>query len=261
MGVLHTRGRRGGVVNEQKTPAYRRVLEELRNLILTGELREGDRIPSVREITARYGVPSGTAARVIAELRAEGLIITRHGAGAFVRRFRTIRRSSPARLAHQHWGEGQDIQQADTEERPRTVNVEVGEVAAAEWIAEALSIPTGEPVVYRSRLIVVEDRPVQRATSYLPVDLARGTPITHTDSGPGGVYARLAEIGQAPATFTEYLRARMPRPEETRELELPEGTPVIEITRHAYTGGGRCIEVNRMILDGSAYLLDYTFTA
>lgn len=70
-------------MNEQKTPAYRRVLEDLRDLILTGKLREGDRIPSAREITARYGVPSETAARAIAELRAEGLIITRHGTGAF----------------------------------------------------------------------------------------------------------------------------------------------------------------------------------
>jgi GntR family transcriptional regulator len=83
----------------------------------------------------------------------------------------------------------------------------------------------------------------------------------HTDVGPGGIYARLAEGGHGPATFTEYLRARMPLPEETERLELPEGTPVVEVTRHAFDDSSRCVEVNRMILDGSAYLLDYTFTA
>jgi len=77
----------------------------------------------------------------------------------------------------------------------------------------------------------------------------------------GGIYARLAELGHAPATFTEYLRARMPHPDETDRLDLPDGTPIIEITRHAHTETGDCIEVNRMILDGTAYLLDYTFPA
>ena len=88
-----------------------------------------------------------------------------------------------------------------------------------------------------------------------------GSEVGHTDTGPGGSYAVLAEAGHAPAHFTEYLVARMPRPEETSRLDLPQGTPVIEITRHAFDADGRCVEVNRMILDGSAYLLDYSFPA
>jgi GntR family transcriptional regulator len=122
-------------------------------------------------------------------------------------------------------------------------------------------LEAGSPVATRSRRFLVEDRPVQLATSYLPVDLARGTAIMHTDTGPGGIYARLGELGHAPATFTEFLRARMPVPAEVGRLELPDGTPVIEITRHAYTRAGRCVEVARMVLDATAYLLDYTFDA
>jgi GntR family transcriptional regulator len=57
------------------------------------------------------------------------------------------------------------------------------------------------------------------------------------------------------------LLARMPRPDESGLLDLPGGTPVIEITRHAYADDGRCVEVNRMVLDGAAYLLDYSFPA
>jgi GntR family transcriptional regulator len=36
---------------------------------------------------------------------------------------------------------------------------------------------------------------------------------------------------------------------------------VVEITRHAFQEDGRCVEVNRMILDGTAYILDYAFDA
>lgn len=248
-------------MSDEKVPAYRHVLGELRKLILDGELEEGDRLPSVRDVASKYGVPTGTVSRAIAQLRAEGLVVTRHGQGAFVRQFRTIRRSSPGRLSRQYWAAGRAIQEADTSERPRTVDVMIGEMAAVDWIAEALGVGIGDPVVYRDRRFIVDERLVQIATSYLPTDLARGTAIMHTDSGPGGIYARLAENGHAPVQFTEYLRARMPLPEETRRLELPEGTPVVEITRHAFNDAGRCVEVNRMVLDGSAYLLDYTFPA
>ena len=51
------------------------------------------------------------------------------------------------------------------------------------------------------------------------------------------------------------------RREESEKLCLPDGTPVLEITRHAFQDDGRCVEVNRMILDATAYVLDYTFTS
>jgi GntR family transcriptional regulator len=240
---------------------YRRVADELRDSILSGELPEGERLPSIREISQQHGVTTGTAARAINALRSEGLVETRHGSGAYVRRFATIRRSSPGRLAREHWAGGRQIQNHDTAGRPRTVDVEVGEVPAPDWVAEALGVDLDEPVIYRSRRFLVEDRPVQLAISYLPLELVRGTSISYTDVGPGGTYARLAELGHEPVHFTEELRARMPVPDEAARLALLEGTPVIEIKRCAFTAKGRCVEVNRMVLDGSAYVLDYSFSA
>jgi hypothetical protein len=42
---------------------------------------------------------------------------------------------------------------------------------------------------------------------------------------------------------------------------LPGGTWVLAITRRAYTAEKRCVQVNAMVLDGSAYELEYTFGA
>ncbi len=243
--------------------AYRRVLSALREQILSGALGEGDKLPSVREIVAEYHVATGTAARAINALQAEGLVVTRHGSGVYVRTFRKIPRSSPARLSRERWGSGQAIQDTDVDpqERERVADIEVGETVVPEFAAGPLQVAPGSSVIFRSRRYIIDDRPVQIATSYFPPELVRGTAIMHTDTGPGGSYARLAEQGHAPMTFTEYVRARMPIPTETERLGLTEGVPVIEITRHALEAGGRCVEVNRMILDGSAYLLDYTFPA
>jgi GntR family transcriptional regulator len=86
--------------------------------------------------------------------------------------------------------------------------------------------------------------------------------IAQEDTGPGGSYARLAELGHAPAHFREDVRARMPQPEEADALELPSaGTPVVDIVRTALTDAGAVIEVNEMTLDASAYILRYDFSA
>jgi GntR family transcriptional regulator len=117
-------------------------------------------------------------------------------------------------------------------------------------------------VLSRARRFAVEDRVVQTATSYIPLDVVAAAPaIAYTGPGPGGMYARMAEAGLGPQDFAERVVCRMPTPTETAELDLPTGTPVIAITRQAYTPTGRCVEVNVMLLDSSAYELEYQFDA
>jgi GntR family transcriptional regulator len=53
----------------------------------------------------------------------------------------------------------------------------------------------------------------------------------------------------------------MPTQQEAQDLEMPAGTPVILITRVAYKADGQVVEVNEMVLDSSAYVLEYDFDA
>ncbi len=107
----------------------------------------------------------------------------------------------------------------------------------------------------------MDGRPVQLAVSHFPADLVEGTAITLPDTGPGGVYARLGDLGYLPAHFTEELRARMPQPQEAELLHLPPGNPIIVVVRTAYTSGGIPVELNEMTLDAASYVLQYDFDA
>jgi GntR family transcriptional regulator len=239
-----------------------RVADALRAEIMSGALPDGAKLPSLSTLATTYGVTVDIARQAVGILRAERLVVTRHGTGAFVSRFPLIVRRSPERLARARWEAGEAIQDADTGPRPRTVDVVVTEVAAPQDVAEALDIPAGAMVLSRSRRFVVDGRPVQLSTSYLPLDLVRGTPITYTDTGPGGVYARLADLGHGPVRFVERIAARAPYPAEREALEMQVGGALVyEITRAAYDDTGRCVEVNRMILDAAAYELEYAFDA
>jgi GntR family transcriptional regulator len=243
-------------------PAYKRVADDLRAKIRSGQLPAGTRLPSLAQLGQRYDVSGDVARQAISILRAEGLVETKKGSGATVRTFAQITRSSPGRLARARWGAGKAIQDHDTGQRWRTVDIVVSEPGAPSDIAEALGIEAGSPVISRARRFLVDDRPVQLATSYYPVDIARGTAITYTDTGPGGTYARLAEMGYAPVRFTETVNARVPDENEAFDLALQKTRGIVyDVTRYAFTVEDRCVEVNRMVLDASAYVLEYHFNA
>lgn len=241
-------------------PAYRDIADAIRQDIASAHLIEGDRLPTVRELAARFGVPVGTVARALDFLRAEGIVVSRHGRGLYVRAFSRIVRMSPNRLSRRHWGAGHAIQDHDTGSRLRVVHVEVTEVPAADSIAGALHVPIGAAVLSRARKFAVDDRVVQIATSHIPLDIVAVVPaVAYTGPGPGGIYARMAEAGVGPQRFSERIICRMPTPGESADLDLPSGTPVISVVRHAFSTADRCVEVNTMLMDASAYILEYSF--
>ncbi|RBQ14511.1 GntR family transcriptional regulator [Spongiactinospora rosea] len=240
-------------------PIYRRIADGLRAAILSGELRDGDRLPGENALMAEYGIARATARQALSVLINEGLAVPKRGSGVYVRRFKPIRRHGSRRLARDQWGQGRAIWDSDTRGRPYTVDgLRVAREPAPDDVAAILA---ASEVWVRRRRYSVDERPVQLATSYFPADLVEGTPITLPDTGPGGVYARLGDLGQAPAHFTEEVQARMPQPEEVTALQLPAGTPVVVVCRTAYTAGGTAVEVNLMTLDAASYVLQYDFDA
>ena len=65
-------------------PIYVQIREGIRRLILTGALREGDRLPSVRELSQQLAINPNTVARAYRELETEGCVNTVAAKGVFV---------------------------------------------------------------------------------------------------------------------------------------------------------------------------------
>ncbi|MEV6800160.1 GntR family transcriptional regulator [Micromonospora rifamycinica] len=65
--------------------ASQQIANKLRAAILTRRLAPGDKLPSQPDLAARYGVARETVKRALDLLRAERLIVSRQGSGAFVR--------------------------------------------------------------------------------------------------------------------------------------------------------------------------------
>ncbi len=174
---------------------------------------------------------------------------------------RPLVRRGIQRLAYAQWGAGRSVWEAELAGGDLVVDhLEVSEGAASDSAARVLGLD-GVRVWIRSRRFVLDGKPVLLSTSYLPASLVEGSAITEPDTGPGGIYARLAELGYGPVHFREEVRSRMPLPEEAAKLRLPAGTPVMLICRTAFAEEGRVVEVNEMVLDAAAYVLEYDFDA
>ena len=68
-----------------RQPMYERVVDDLKKRISHGELKPGDRLPTIAEMCRHYGVSRITADRVVQELKAAQVIETFRGKGSFVK--------------------------------------------------------------------------------------------------------------------------------------------------------------------------------
>ncbi|MEP6463538.1 MAG: GntR family transcriptional regulator [Frankiaceae bacterium] len=253
-----------GVDPTSDRPVFRQIADLLRAQMLDGSLPEGARLPSERELMETYGAARGTVRQSVAQLKAEGLIQMEHGRGAFVRRRPPVRRVASDRFARRHRDEGKGAFTVETEAEGLSTGVEVLKVGPEHPppdIAERLSQPPTDRVLVRRRRYLADGEPVEIATSYVPWDLASGTPMTRKNPGPGGIYARLEETGHRLSRFAEEVTARMPVPDESRSLRLSAGVPVFVLVRTAYDSEGRAVEVCDTVMAADRFVLAYDLPA
>jgi len=243
--------------------SYGQIVTALREEIVSGLYAAA--VPPGADLAARFGVSESTINRALSQLRSEGLVRTQQGRGTMVNPVPVIRRDAVGRQRAGTRESGGSRGAFDAELRaagldPRT-DVEVGRAVPTKSVAQLLDIPEGTEAVYRKRHMFAGDWPVQVATSWIPADLADGTPIAERDTGPGGIYSRLSDLGHAPAEFTEEVRVRVPGDEEVTTLRIDPDHRVYTITRVATDRAGRVVEVNTIVLPTHQWTLTYTWQA
>jgi len=70
---------------EPTIPIYLQVMDEIKAQIVSGKLKPGQQLPSVRELAQNIQVNPNTIARAYQELERAGIVFTRRGQGTFVR--------------------------------------------------------------------------------------------------------------------------------------------------------------------------------
>ncbi len=237
-------------------PAYQRVAQTIRARIEDGTYEPGGRLPSLTEMEDEFSVSHTTSRRIYAMLVNQGIVVAKHGAGYFVPERKPVERVASERLKRAEWAAGRGTFMTDAARGQFAAgpNVKIYREAPPEAVADILG--NTADVLVRDRNMRADGQIVQLAKSYIPLDIAAGTVLEQTNTGPGGMYARLDEMGHRLTHFTELVTARTPGPEEMSLLDLGSTTPVLQITRIAYAGE-RVVEVNVMVVNPRTHVLQY----
>ena len=69
---------------DDKIPIYTQIMYIIKQNIVSGELSEGDKLLSVREMAEKYSVNPNTIQRAYQELERDNIIYTQRGMGTFI---------------------------------------------------------------------------------------------------------------------------------------------------------------------------------
>lgn len=80
-------------------PIYVQIMEQIRQMVASGELQQGDQLPTVRQLATELRINWNTVSRAYKLLDEAGLISTQQGRGTYI--WETPSEETTAQLRHQ----------------------------------------------------------------------------------------------------------------------------------------------------------------
>lgn len=241
------------------TPPYLAIAESLRAEIANGHLAPGAKLPSVATLGERFGVSPSVAGRAYQVLAAEELVISRHGAGHYVRG-----PQAAELLVRRHQPQSTDSPFAQRAAEQGTVGTwqnESSTMRATPEVAVRLGIGEGDPVMRTEYVYLANEEPVQLATSWEPLSVTGDSLVVLPENGPFagvGVAARMRVIDIEVGTPVERVRSRLVTRAEAVKLRCSPNTPVMFIERTYYDQkAGRAVETADITMVGSRWVAEY----
>lgn len=219
---------------DSNEPLWQQLVTVLRDAIEEGALATDQALPSEADLIDRYGVSRTVVREALAELVRRGQIYKIRAKGSFV--------APPRRdlsFIGSNAGSSEDLAGTGRTVATRVLSLDDGE--ADEREATALRVAPGTPVIRMRRLRTVDGTPWLLVRTTLPLDRFAGLLKAHLENR--SLYDHLRRTyGIAPAGADRWLTAVIPSGEEAALLELPSGTPVLDIESVAWDESGEPFE-------------------
>ncbi|MFF5924152.1 GntR family transcriptional regulator [Streptomyces flavochromogenes] len=230
------------------TVGYAEIAAHYRQQIQDGLLKPGDTMPSMREVSERFGVAVTTVNRAFRLLKGEGLTLPKAGVGTVVAG--PISNNIANRVAL-HASTGKALGGGETSRI-----VEVGTVGADELVAPRLDVAPGTPVHVRRRVVSRGGVPVHVSASFYPAYVIAVTPELAEPISTGGSRELAAErLGVPQDQVLEEVTSRLATEAEKTSLGLTAGDVVVtQVVRTVYLADGRVVEVAVKVAGGATIL-------
>lgn len=241
---------------------YRDIADAIRGAIEAGELPPGTELDTSKELAEQYNVAPGTALQALRQLATDGYITLRPKKKAIVRE--RPEAVIVVRDRHAYRDELGYYFDQNAKNWRAVGKPHLGLAPAPNHIADMLGVPRGANVIVRDRAMGPADsgKPLQLATSYIPMPLATEVPpVGEANTGPGGIYDRFEEHYEAPLEWRETISSRLPNEDEQRRLGVHSSVPLLVVTRESRIRRGSeevTAEVNETRMAAEQFAVSYT---
>ncbi|MGD0004728.1 MAG: GntR family transcriptional regulator [Anaerolineaceae bacterium] len=144
---------------ERNIPLFAQVKEDIIDLIKSGSLSPGDRLPTQQELCEKYKISHMTMRRVINELTSEGVLNAVTGKGIYVSETKLVTESSPMISFTQ------DMKRRGMSASSKVL--EAGIIGASIMMSKTLDVEPGASLIYLRRLRLADNIPMAIQSTFL----------------------------------------------------------------------------------------------
>jgi GntR family transcriptional regulator len=217
-------------------PLYLQAQDRLRDEIASGRLKEGDLLPSEKELARKYGVSQGTIRKAILNLTQQGIFYRKQGKGTFV----VFEKSNPSRYRNFRFVEDLNSELVNV----NLAFLDIRVVPASEEVARYLHLRKGTRVICLERKGKVADQFLLHTLSYLPKNLYRGLEKFTAEEFFRNTLWKLQEIyfGTRVEKREEYISAVVADPAIAKKLGTEPGSPILRLEVKLTSFNGDVVE-------------------
>ncbi|MES3714472.1 GntR family transcriptional regulator [Staphylococcus ureilyticus] len=149
-----------------KTPLYFQIYEDIKQKIQNGQYKEGEQLPSERNLYLQYDVSRITVREALKLLEEERYIKREHGRGSYVLG------SQYNQMLDSLYNFKDEIEKNG--DQPRTIMLSIKKIASTQYLQKKMQILPHQEVYELRRLRLANEKPLIYETSYLPVKFCEG---------------------------------------------------------------------------------------
>lgn len=221
---------------------YERIRENIMGRIRSGQLNEGDMIPTEMQLADQFGVSRPTVRRALDDLVNHGYLRRVKGTGTFVTKPKIL----------QEYTKFIESYQAEMEKKNysvKTVVIETSRIRADDLLSQKLQVKQGEQLSCLKRLRFLQpsmdDRPVLFTTVYIPTALF--PELFKYNYEERSLYQVLDENGLFIRHAVREIEIQFSDLYVSRYLQIKEGSPVFLISTVSRLENEQVIEYSESV--------------
>lgn len=225
-------------------PLYRQLAQSLEKGIREGSIPEGARIPSEQELMRQFEVSRVTVRQALGDLHKKNIVARKQGMGTFVQR------PVMTQEVDDLFGFYPSLLSKGLNPKIRILDYAV--VVPDREVREKLGLSPGDKILRFTRQYLLEGSLFLIIQMHIPLDLARNW--SAKDASAQNSFRLLQEkAGVQIQSSSVTIRASLAMAKIGKWLQIPKGSPILELRRLTYSTEKRPVEYAILVFPGESY--------